>query len=499
MKTISEIISVELSIPEKNVKAVLTLIEEGGTVPFIARYRKEVTGNLDEEQIAAVRDKAKYFSDLVKRKAFIIKTLTDKKLITDELEKRINNSFSAEKIEDIYLPYKEGKKTRAKTAEERGLKPFTIDILKGLVSDPAKEALKYIDSAKGLLTAEDVLEGCVDIIASLVNENGEIRRKLRMLFQKEAFIESRVIEKKRDQGQKYRDYFDYREKGDKAPPHRVLAVMRGHEEKILSIKIRPDAERACAIAGKKFDQDMMLSGKLSAKAAEIVEKAVNESWQRLLLPSIENWYTKFLKEKADEYSIAVFASGLRELLLEPPYGNKAVIAVDPGIRTGSKVVFLDSTGKLIGQTVLYAGLSADEDDKNKKGLDIIKSYIDKYKVEAAAVGNGTGSREISQYLEKALSDCKIKIVTVNESGASVYSASEAARAEFPDLDITFRGAVSIGRRLQDPLSELIKIDPQSIGVGQYQHDVDKKKLKIALDDVVVSCVNLVGVDVNSAG
>lgn len=498
MNIISKIISEDLSIPEKNVKAVLLLLEDKATVPFMARYRKEVTGNLNEEQIAAIRDKAQYFTDLVKRKAFIIKTLTDKNLITEELEKKINSSFSAEEIEDIYLPYKEGKKTRAKTAEERGLKPLAAGIIEGLVRDPDQEAVKYIDIEKGLSSAEDVLEGCTDIIAALVSENSEIRRKLRILFQKEAFIESRVIEKKRAEGQKYRDYFDYRERAEKAPPHRVLAVMRGHEEKILSVKIRPDAETACNLVRRNFYENMKLPGKLSVKASGLVDRAVNESWPRLLLPSIENWYTGTLKEKADEYSIAVFASGLRELLLEPPYGNKPVIAVDPGIRTGSKVVLIDSTGKLIGRTVLSAFHTADDDEKNKKALDIIKGYIDKYKVEAAAVGNGTGSREISEYLKKMLPG-KIKVITVNESGASVYSASEAAREEFPDLDITFRGAVSIGRRLQDPLSELIKIDPQSIGVGQYQHDVDKKKLKTALDDVVVSCVNSVGVDVNSAG
>ncbi len=496
VKTNTMMISGELSVPAEKVDAVLRLLDEKATVPFIARYRKEASGGLNEEQIAAIRDRSEYYREIEKRKAFIIKTLTGKKLITAELEKKILQSFSSEEIEDIYLPFREGRKTRAKTAEEKGLKPLAMMLLEEPPDDPWKEAVRYIDGSRELFTADDVLDGCVDIIAALLNENAEIRSALRQLFRKEAFIETSVVEKKREEGQKYRDYFTYRERAVLSPPHRVLAAFRGNAEKVLTLKIRPDEEKAVRIIRKKLEENYPAVKRLSPKAALPVQRAVSESYTRLLLPSLENAISSELKEKADEYSIAVFASGLREVLLESPFGNKPVLGVDPGIRTGSKVVFLDSTGNLLDKTVLYA---SSDGEKNKKGLDIIKGFIDKYKVEAAAVGNGTGSREISEYLKKELSGFDIKVITVNESGASVYSASEAARAEFPDLDITFRGAVSIGRRLQDPLSELIKIDPESIGVGQYQHDVNRKKLKRTLDDVVSSCVNSVGVDLNSAG
>jgi len=498
VKNNTALISEELSIPESKVMAVLKLLEEKATVPFIARYRKEATGSLDEEKIAAVRDRFEYYSDLEKRKIYIIKTLTEKKLITPELEKKINESFSADEIEDIYLPFKEGRKTRAKAAEEKGLKPLALKIIEGKSADPEKEALPYIDSGKELFTVADVLDGCADIIAGMINENLETRSSLRRLFKKEAYISSTAPEKKQAEGQKYRDYFNYSERAEKAPPHRIMAVLRGRDEKILSVKIRPDEDKAVLLIKKMLEENYPAVRRLSGKAAALIDRAIAESYSRLLLPSMENALTAELKEKADEYSIAVFASGLREVLLEPPFGSRAVVGVDPGIRTGSKVVFLDSAGTLLGKTVLYL-TGPGEEEKNKNGLDIIKGFIDKYKVEAAAVGNGTGSREIAQYLKKELSSYNIKIITVNESGASVYSASETARVEFSDLDITFRGSVSIGRRLQDPLSELIKIDPQSIGVGQYQHDVNKKKLKSALEDVVASCVNSVGVDLNSAG
>lgn len=505
MRTTAELVAHDVLTGEKSVSAVIRLLEEKATVPFIARYRKEATGNLDEEKIILIRDRYEYYTELEKRKAFILKTLNDKKLLTGELEKKIKESYSPEDIEDLYLPFREGKKTRGKIAEEKGLKPLAEIIMGGRSDNPETDALGYIDPEKGLSTVEDVIAGCIDIVAASVNEDGSVRKALRYLFKKEAYIESKVSERKKEEGQKYRDYFSYSEKASGAPSHRVLAVLRGNSEKILSLRIRPDEEKALNLIRSKLSALFPEFSRLSGKSREIAEKGLQEGYQRLLLPLMENMMQGWIREKAEDFSISIFASALKELLLEPPYGNKPVIAVDPGIRTGSKVVLLDSTGNLAGTALLFCAASPEGtsggimSDKNKKGLDIIRGFIDKYKVEAAAVGNGTGSREISEYLKKEFAGTGIKVVTVSESGASVYSASEKAREEFRELDITFRGAVSIGRRFQDPLAELIKIDPQSIGVGQYQHDLDKKKLKNALDNVVTHCVNAVGVELNSAG
>ncbi len=495
-----KIISEQLSIPQHRAAAVLKLLDEKASIQFIARYRKEQTGNLDEQQIAAIRDKAEYYDDLKKRKEFIIKKLEDKNLLTSELKEKILNSFSANEIEDIYLPYKETKKTKENIAIEKGLKPFADMFLEGVIYNPYKEALKYIDEAKDLKSAEDVLNSSIDIIAAVINRHSEIREDLRDFFIKEAFIETFLIKKNSSQGQKYRDYFDYREKAVKAPPHRIHAIFRGHAEKILTLKIRPEEDQALNLIIRKIKQYFPGLKKLQQDAYSIVDKAIRQSYSKLILPSLENYLFNELKEKSDSYSISIFAGNLKNILLDSPYGNKPVIGIDPGIRTGSKVVLLDGSGNLIHYTVIYTiEDSASGSDKNKKALDIIKDFIKQYKTEAVVIGNGKGSEAVTEYLKKELINFNIDILTVNESGASVYSASDIARKEFPYLDIVFRGAVSIGRRFQDPLSELIKIDPKSIGVGQYQHDVDQTKLKKALDDVVSNCVNSVGVDLNIAG
>ena len=485
-------ISETLGVNEKNIQAVLNLFEDGATVPFIARYRKEMTGSLDETVIQAVKEKYDFFEKIEKRKQYIKEVIEKKDSLTDEIALKIDKAETLAELEDIYLPYKSGRKTRAKAAKEKGLQPFADSIYYGRIKNPEAEAEKYINPEKGVAAAEDALKGASDIIAEMVNENTDLRKKLREFYSKTSLLTSSVIKKKKDEASRFRDYFEYSERSSKAAPHRILAVLRGKNSSFLTVKIEIDEERALSLIKKTV---LSCSINYSAAVYSFLEDSIKDSLSRLLHPSLENEIISELRERADDASIAVFSENLKNLLLDSPFGNKTVIAVDPGIRTGCKAAVVDETGKFLEYSVIFPF----DEKKKENGVDIIKRFNDKYNIEAVAVGNGTGGREVLDFI-KSLSFLKdIPCIIVNESGASVYSASEKARREFPDLDLTIRGAVSIGRRLQDPLSELIKIDPKSIGVGQYQHDVNQKKLSSALDDVVISCVNQVGVDLNSCG
>ena len=485
-------ISGVLNISEKSVKAVLTLIEEGATVPFIARYRKEMTGSLDETVIQSIKEKCVFFEKIEKRKEYIKEVIEKKDSLSKELEMKIDSAETLAELEDIYLPYKSGRKTRASAAREKGLQGLSDSIFYGRIKCPADEAAKYINPEKGVSSVEDALKGASDIIAEKVNENTDLRKSLRDFYENTSFLTSSVIKKKIDEACKFRDYFEYSEKSSKAAPHRILAVLRGKNSSFLTVKIEVDNDKALSIIKRTV---LSRNINYSNQVYSFLEDSFNDSLSRLLHSSLENEIISGLREKADDVSINVFSENLKNLLLESPFGNKSVIAVDPGIRTGCKVTAVDETGKLLEYGVIFPF----NEQKKKNSVDIIKGFLDKYNIEAVAVGNGTGGREVLDFLKALPELSDIPCIIVNESGASVYSASENARREFPDLDLTIRGAVSIGRRLQDPLSELIKIDPKSIGVGQYQHDVNQKKLSSALDDVVISCVNQVGVDLNSCG
>lgn len=482
-----EIISRKLNIPLGQVKNTIALLEEDATVPFIARYRKERTGGLDEVQIIAVRDNLTSLKELDKRAAAIIKSLKDTEQYTEELGKAIASAKTMAALEDIYLPYKPKRKTRASIAREKGLEPLAHMLLRGQYrsSDDAK---KFINGEKGVQTAEEALKGASDIIAEIINEDGTVRENLRNFFRRESFFTSRLVKKKEQDGEKYKDYFDWSENVNKAPSHRILAVLRGVNEGILTAHFLPEEEEALnRLENSFFRRDGVPN--------QIVENAMVDSYKRLLSGSLENEVRQDLKKKADEKAVSVFADNLKQLLLAAPLGRKSVLAVDPGLRTGSKVVVLDSQGKLLANTVIYP---LAPHNKEREAERILKSLYEKYGFQAIAVGNGTGGREAESFCRRISFGSSIPVIMVNESGASVYSASEIAREEFPDHDVTVRGAVSIGRRLMDPLAELVKIDPKSIGVGQYQHDVDQKMLKAALDDTVSSCVNAVGVELNTA-
>ncbi len=489
---IIENLSTELSVPSVNIRAVLALFDDGATVPFIARYRKEMTGSLDETVIESIREKYDLHDKIEKRRIYILEVIEKKDSLTEEIALSIEKAETMSELEDIYLPYKSGRKTRAKTAREKGLQPLAEKILSGSIISPEKEAELFIDTEKGIETAEDALRGASDIIAETVNENIIVRKRLRELYEKKSVLNSSVIKKKKEEALKFADYFAYSEKISSVPAHRIHAVLRGKNEGFLSVGIEVDEDRLFDIIRRGT-----LSGKIryNAELLSFLNSAFSDSYKRLLHPSLENEIISELRERADKVSIAIFTENLKNLLLEPPFGNRPVIAVDPGIRTGCKIVSIDGTGKLLDYAVIFPF----DVKKQENGVDVLKGFNDKYNIEAVAVGNGTGGREVYSFLENLPFLKKVPCIMVNESGASVYSASETARKEFPDLDLTYRGAVSIGRRLQDPLSELIKINPGSIGVGQYQHDVNQKNLGRALDAAVEYCVNLVGVDLNSSG
>lgn len=484
----SQLIAQELSVANKQVDATIKLLEEGGTVPFIARYRKELTGSLDEVQIAAVRDRLQQLKELDKRRDAILKSIEEQGKLTDELESKIKSAETMSVLEDIYLPFKPKRKTKASMAREKGLEPLATCILEQSSLDVEAEASKYINEEKGVANADEALKGARDIIAETVNENAEAREKMRKYFQQHATIKSKVYTGKEEEGQKYKDYFEWEEALKDAPSHRVLAMRRGESELYLMLDVLPPEEEAISILERQFIT-------ANNAAAEQVKLAIRDAYKRLLSTSMETEMRMLSKKKADEEAIDVFAKNLHKLLMAAPLGSKRVLAIDPGFRTGCKVVCLDAQGKLLQFEAIFPN---EPQKKVAESGAVIKHLVDKHNIEAIAIGNGTASRETEDFVRNLGLPSSVTIVMVNESGASIYSASEIARNEFPDQDVTVRGAVSIGRRLMDPLAELVKIDPKSIGVGQYQHDVDQSALKHSLDDVVMSCVNAVGVEVNTA-
>ncbi|HDY86719.1 MAG TPA: RNA-binding transcriptional accessory protein [bacterium] len=482
------IIAAELKISLRNTRSTAEMLDDSATVPFIARYRKEATGSLDEVQIAAIRDRLAQLRELDKRREAILSSLEERGLLTDELKDKIENAGTMTELEDVYLPYKPKRRTRAMMAREKGLEPLAELLFKQGDIDPETEAKAFIDPEKGVETADDALAGARDIIAEWVNEHMETRERIRHLFNKKGMYRSKVISGKQEAGEKYRDYFDWEEAVESVPSHRILAMRRGENEGILSLKVIVPEEDAFVILDKLFVKGDNL-------ASQQVKEAAHDGYKRLLAPSMETEIRLVTKKRADEEAINIFADNIRQLLLEPPLGKKRVLAVDPGFRTGCKVCCLDSQGKLLQNDVIYPHLS---DRARQDSAEKIDGLCKEYGIEVIAVGNGTAGRETADFLRSIDLPGDISVVMVNESGASVYSASKVARNEFPDLDATVRGTVSIGRRLMDPLAELVKIEPKSIGVGQYQHDVDQGMLKEKLDDVVISCVNNVGVEVNTA-
>jgi len=482
-------ISNELHINPRQVIATAGLLSEGATIPFISRYRKEATGSLDEVAITDIRDRLTQLEELDKRRDTIFKSLKDQGKLTEELKKKIEQAETMAVLEDTYLPFRPKRRTRATIAREKGLEPLAQKLFSQGDMDPMEEATSFVDKEKGVESAEDALSGARDIIAEWINEDQKARTRMRSYFNEKGIFISKVVQGKESEGAKYRDYFDWQESVATAPSHRILAMRRGEKEGFLNLWVAPpDEEKACALLDAQFVKG-------DSPASEQIKMAAHDSYRRLLSHSMETEIRVETKKRADEEAIRVFGNNIRQLLLAPPLGQKNVMGIDPGFRTGCKVVCLDPQGKLIHVDTIYPLLS-------KKGViesaQKIRDLCEQYHVEAIAIGNGTGGRETEAFILGLSLSENIQTVMVNESGASVYSASDAAREEFPDQDVTVRGAASIGKRLMDPLAELVKIDPKSIGVGQYQHDVDQKALGMRLDDVVRSCVNAVGVEVNTA-
>lgn len=479
-------IAEELAIRPEQAEAVARLLDEGATIPFIARYRKEAHGSLDEVALIAVRDRLSQLRELDARRDAILKSLEERELLTGELRDAVVSAPNMAALEDVYLPYRPKRRTRASMAREKGLEPLA-DALTAQEPSFAPEAAAsaYIDAEKGVESADDALAGARDIIAERINEDTAVRGRLRTLFAEKAVLESSVCKGKEEEGAKYRDYFNWSEPAARAAGHRLLAMLRGEKEGILSLHLLPDPEPALSAVDGLWVRN-------ASPAALQVGEAARDAYKRLLAPSLENELRAELKQKAETEAIAVFTRNLRELLLAAPLGQRRVLAIDPGFRTGCKVVCLDETGALLRHDLIHV---MSENQRQAAGA-TLRDMCARYAVQAVAVGNGTAGRETEQLVRSL--NLGIPVLLVSESGASVYSASDTARKEFPDLDLTVRGAVSIGRRLMDPLAELVKIDPKAIGVGQYQHDVDQGRLKQSLDDVVESCVNAVGVELNTA-
>ncbi len=480
------IIAKKLGLHEWQVDNTIKLMGEGGTIPFISRYRKEMTGSLDEVQIHHIKTEYDRLKDLDARKESIIKSIEEQEKMTPELLQKIGASMTMAELEDIYLPYRPRRRTRATIAREKGLEPLATIIFEQKNPDPEHRAGEFLtDEVKFV---KDALNGACDIIAEWINEDENTRKKLRYLYEKEAVIYSGVIKGKESEGIKFSDYFDWSEPLKKCPSHRLLAMRRGEQEGFLRLSIEPVEENALNLLDSLF-----IKG--NNESSRLVGEAVKDSWKRLLSSSMETEFRNISREKADNEAINVFVDNLRQLLLAPPLGEKNVLAIDPGFRTGCKIVCLDRQGNLLHNETIYP-----HPPQNQTALSIKKilSLVNAYKIEAIAIGNGTASRETEDFIKYARFENTIQVFVVSEAGASVYSASKVARDEFPDYDVTVRGAVSIGRRLMDPLAELVKIDPKSIGVGQYQHDVDQQKLQNSLDEVVTSCVNAVGVEINTA-
>jgi uncharacterized protein len=481
-----EIISKTHSLAPWQVENTLRLLQDGATIPFISRYRKEATGSLDETQVSDVRDQHTKLVEMDKRRETILKSIEEQGKLTDDLKKKILEADSTTELEDLYLPYRPKKKTRASVAREKGLEPLAGILMIQKETDIMSRAEEFINDQ--VQSAEDALQGARDIIAEWVNENKSARDGIRNQFNREAVIYSKMGKGKEQEGIKYKDYFDFKEPLNKCPSHRLLAMFRGEEERFLKVTIECDEAHAIEMLDNIFVKSQL-------DVSEQVKMAVKDSYKRLLAPSIETEFRQLSKEKADDEAIRVFADNLRQLLMAPPLGQKRVLAIDPGYRTGCKVVCIDAQGNLLHNETIYPHPPQNETGKSAKKIDTL---VSQYKIEAIAIGNGTAGRETEKFIKFLRFDRDLQVFIVNEAGASVYSASKVARDEFPEYDVTVRGAVSIGRRLMDPLAELVKIDPKSIGVGQYQHDVDQSKLKEGLDQVVESCVNAVGVEVNTA-
>lgn len=469
------------------IRNLLQLLEDGATVPFIARYRKEMTGNMDEVRIAEIKTLYTQFQELEKRKTSVLESIREQGKLTAELERQILECEESRLLEDLYLPFKPKKQTRAAKARLKGLEPLAVILMRQEARDVGDKAARFV---KGEVESEEeALQGARDIIAEWINENEVARNRIRRLIEREAFVRAKGIKGKEKEGEKYTDYFDYRESLKQCPSHRMLAIRRGEAEGFLKVNLEIEEEKALEGIEK-----IVVKG--NNECTSQVRMAVKDAYKRLLFPSIEAEYMSLAKQKADTEAIRVFAENLRQLLLASPLGNKRVLAIDPGFRTGCKVVCLDETGKLVHNENIYPHPPQNE---YKQAAAKVANMVATYEIEAIAIGNGTAGRETERFIQNLRYDRKVQIFVVSESGASIYSASKIAREEFPNYDVTVRGAVSIGRRLMDPLAELVKIDPKSIGVGQYQHDVDQGKLKEALDQVVESCVNKVGVNVNTAG
>ena len=487
-ETLIMTVATQTGVTPRQIEAVKSLLDEGATIPFIARYRKEKTGALNEVVLSEIRDGLERLAALDSRRSTILKSLEEQNVLTEQVRSSIESVMTMAELEDVYLPYRPKRRTRATIAKEKGLEPLAKLILMQEIADPAHEAITFVNIEKGVGSVNDALAGARDIIAERVNEDGRARWTIRRLFHMEAVIQSSVAKGKEIEGIKYTNYFDWQEPVTRAPSHRMLAMLRGEKEGFLKLSISPSKEKAITLLQRIFVKN-------TGAASPQVAIAVEDSYERLLAPSIETDIRQQVKERADTEALQVFVRNLRETLMAPPLGQLAVLAIDPGYRTGCKVVCLDPQGKLLSNTVIYPNQSAARSQEVGKA---ILDFIEKFHIEAIAIGNGTAGRETEEFVRGLSLPDKIPLVMVNESGASIYSASAVAREEFPEQDITVRGAVSIGRRLMDPLAELVKIDPKSIGVGQYQHDVDQNRLKNNLDETVMSCVNEIGVKVNLA-
>ncbi len=486
MSVIYTLIAKSLSFPINSIENCVRLLEEGATIPFISRYRKEATGGLNEVQVGQVQSLHEKYMELVKRKEFVLKTIAEQEKLTPELEKAIEGCWDATELEDLYLPYKPKRRTRAEMAREKGLEPLADWLMAQHRGSPEAKAATFVNEE--VPSTDEALKGACDIIAEWVNEDAAARQAVRNIFAREAVITSKVVKGKEEEGEKYRDYFDFAAPLSRCLSHRVLAIRRGESEGFLRVSISPEEEKCIDRLTRRFVKN-------DSESARHVENAVVDGYKRLLKPSIETEFANLSKEKADDEAIVVFAGNLRQLLLAPPLGQKRILAIDPGYRTGCKVVCLDEQGNLLHNETIFPHPPQNE---VAKAANKVTKLVSAYRIEAIAIGNGTASRETERFVANLRYDREVKLFVVSESGASVYSASKIAREEFPEYDVTVRGAVSIGRRLSDPLAELVKIDPKSIGVGQYQHDVDPTKLKRSLDQTVESCVNQVGINLNTA-
>ena len=486
MKNHQLLISTALNIAEIQVESTLNLLNEGATIPFISRYRKEMTGGLDEVQIGNIKERYDKLCEITKRKETIINTIEEQNKLTPELKKRIEETWESSTLEDIYLPFKPKRKTKAEIARQKGLEPLAITLMMQRENNPEEKAAQFLKNV--LKDINEAIKGAQDIVAEMVNEDEQARNTVRNLFGRQAVISSKVIKGKEEEAIKYRDYFDFSEPLRRCSSHRLLAIRRGESEGLLKVSISPDDEECVGRLERMFIRS-------NNACARYVAEALQDAYKRLLKPSIETETGNLSKEKADDEAIRVFTENLKQLLLAAPLGQKRVLGIDPGFRTGCKVVCLDAQGNLLHNENIYPHPPV---NKTGEAASKIRKMVEAYNIEAIAIGNGTASRETEEFITNQQFDRKLQVFVVSEQGASIYSASKVARDEFPDYDVTVRGAVSIGRRLMDPLAELVKIDAKSIGVGQYQHDVDQTKLKKALDQTVENCVNLVGVNLNTA-